>query len=104
MTENLTIKQASDLLKNKEISSKELVKLYLKNITEGKELNCYNAVLEESSLLEAIKSDERRALNSLKSEFDGIPIGIKDLFCTQGTLTTASRKYCQILFQHMNQL
>ena len=65
MTKNLTIKQASDLLKNKELSSKELIELYLKNITEGKKLNCYNSILEESSLSEAIKSDERRASNSL---------------------------------------
>ena len=92
MTENLTIKQTSNLLKNKELSSKELIEHYLKNISAGKELNCYNFVLEESSLSEAIKSDERRASNSLKSDFDGIPIGIKDLFCTQDVPTTASSK------------
>jgi len=92
MTENLTIKQASNLLKNKELSSKELIELYLNNIAEGKELNCYNFVSEETSLSEAIKSDERRASNSLRSDFDGIPIGIKDLFCTQDILTTASSK------------
>ena len=92
MTENLSIKQASDLLQSKHLSSKELIEIYLNKIKAGKELNCYNFVSEETALLDAIKSDERRASNSLKSDFDGIPIGVKDLFCTQGILTTASSK------------
>ncbi len=92
MTENLSIKQASDLLKGKHLSSKELIQTYLKKIKAGKELNCFNFISEETALLDATKSDERRASNSLKGDFDGIPIGVKDLFCTQGILTTASSK------------
>ena len=90
MIENLTLKQTSSLLKNKELSSKEITELYLKKISEGKELNCYNFVSEELALSEEAKSDQRRGTDNLKSDYDGIPIGIKDLFCTQGVPTTAS--------------
>ena len=92
MIENLTFKKTSELLKNKELSSKEITESYLKKITQAKELNCYNFVSDEIALSEADKSDNRRSSNNLKSIHDGIPIGIKDLFCTKGVPTTASSK------------
>ena len=35
---------------------------------------------------------------------EGIPIGMKDLFCTNGVKTTAGSKILKILFHFMNQL
>jgi aspartyl-tRNA(Asn)/glutamyl-tRNA(Gln) amidotransferase subunit A len=92
MKDSYTLKSLATLLENNKISSKELTSEYLKNIESGKELNCYNTVSKEKALIDAEKSDERRKSQNLRSKFDGIPIGIKDLFCTKGVTTTASSK------------
>ena len=92
MKDIYTLKSLAVLLENNKISSKELTSEYLKNIENGKELNCYNTISQEKALIDAEKSDERRKSQNLRSKYDGIPIGIKDLFCTKGVTTTASSK------------
>ncbi len=92
MKDSYTLKSLAVLLENNKISSKELTSEYLKNIENGKELNCYNTISQEKALNDAKKSDERRKSQNLRSKYDGIPIGIKDLFCTKGVTTTASSK------------
>ena len=92
MNDSYTLKSLAVLLENNKISSKELTSEYLKNIENGKELNCYNTISQEKALIDAEKSDERRKSQNLRSKYDGIPIGIKDLFCTKGVTTTASSK------------
>ena len=92
MKDSYTLKSLAVLLENNKISSKELTSEYLKNIEDGKELNCYNTISQEKALIDAEKSDERRKSQNLRSKYDGIPIGIKDLFCTKGVTTTASSK------------
>ena len=81
MKAGLNLIEASELLANNETSSVELTKIYLDNINKGEELNCYNTVSSEEALQAAESSDERRKEKKSKSRFDGIPIGIKDLFC-----------------------
>ena len=92
MKDSYTLKSLAVLLENNKISSKELTSEYLKNIENGKELNCYNTISQEKALIDAEKSDERRKSQNLRSKYDGIPIGIKDLFCTKRVTTTASSK------------
>jgi len=92
MKDSHTLKSLAVLLENNKISSKEVTSEYLKNIESGKELNCYNTISQEKALIDAEKSDERRKSQNLRSKYDGIPIGIKDLFCTKGVTTTASSK------------
>ena len=92
MKDSYTLKSLAVLLENNKISSKELTSEYLENIENGKELNCYNTISKEKALIDAEKSDERRKSQNLRSKYDGIPIGIKDLFCTKGVTTTASSK------------
>ena len=92
MKDSYTLKSLAVLLENNKISSKEVTSEYLKNIESGKELNCYNTISQEKALIDAEKSDERRKSQNLRSKYDGIPIGIKDLFCTKGVTTTASSK------------
>ena len=92
MKDSYTLKALAVLLENNKISSKELTSEYLNNIENGKELNCYNTISQEKALIDAEKSDERRKSQNLRSKYDGIPIGIKDLFCTKGVTTTASSK------------
>ena len=89
---NLNFIEACSLLEKNETTSVELTKIYLKNIKEAKELNCFNTISADQALDDAEKSDIRRKQGKLKSRFDGIPIGVKDLFCTKNIKTTASSK------------
>lgn len=89
---NLTIKQALQKLKNREISTTELTKSYLERIEKfGKDLNCYITVTPERALEDAAKSDERYA-NGNSLPLDGMPIAMKDLFATRGIRTTAASR------------
>jgi len=91
MSIDLTLKQAQKALKNKEISAVELTSSYLKQIEATKKLNMYITVTEEKALSMAKDSDERIAKGQARP-LEGIPIGMKDLFCTKGILTTSASK------------
>ncbi len=87
---NLTIKQALEKLKKREISATELARAYLARIEKyGKQLNCYITNTPERALEDAAKSDERYA-NGKTLALDGMPIAMKDLFATRGIRTTAA--------------
>ena len=89
---NLTIKEALQKLKAREISATELTRAYLKRIEKyGKELNCYITQTPERALEDAAKSDERYA-NGNPLLLDGMPIAMKDLFATKGIRTTAASR------------
>ena len=75
MKRNLNFIEASSLLEANETTSVELTKIYLDNIKEAEELNCFNTITAEQALDDAEKSDLRRQQGKLKSQFDGIPIG-----------------------------
>ncbi|MGD9129096.1 MAG: amidase family protein [Candidatus Woesebacteria bacterium] len=84
MLNKLTLKQALDKLKNKEISLDEIYADLNKTIkAENKKLNVY-LNLEKNPLTKA----KKQSGEILK----GLPIAIKDNFCTQNLKTTASSK------------
>ena len=78
-------------LKSKEFSSEEVVSEYLKLIQSDSKLNAYIHFNGEKSLLEAKKSDQRRANNN-SLPLDGLPIAVKDIFCIEGEKTSACSK------------
>ena len=78
-------------LKSKEFSSAEVVSEYLKLIQSDSKLNAYIHFNGEKSLLEAKKSDQRRANNN-SLPLDGLPIAVKDIFCVAGEKTSACSK------------
>lgn len=88
----LTIKEANTLLKSKQIKAVELAKLFLQRIEKLSELNAFITTTEDEALETAKKVDELIADNQPISNLAGIPIGLKDLFATKGTKTTAASK------------
>lgn len=89
---DLTITQALEKLKSREISATELTRAYLDRIEKyGADLNCYITVTPERAVADAAASDARYAENSALP-LDGIPIGMKDLFATRGIRTTAASR------------
>ena len=85
---SLSLEDQIDLLEKKEISSHELTSLYLENIEENKDLNCFISV-NEDALEQARKIDN---LKDRKSLVQGIPIAHKDIFCVKGHRTTCGSK------------
>lgn len=91
MTEltKLTISDAREKLAQKEISSAELTESYIGAIEAANDsLNAYVALTFDQARSMAKASDERLASGS-GGALEGIPLGIKDLFCTQGVHSQA---------------
>jgi len=86
----LTVLSALESLKNKKISSLELTQEILKR-TKASNLNAYITICEDLALNQAKKSDEKIE-KGVNGKLEGIPLGIKDLFCTNGIKTTAGSK------------
>ena len=89
---NLTIKQAKESLKNKQISSVELTKAYLERIKQVEpEISAFVTVAEHEAMEQAEKADQLIS-DDADLPLLGIPFSIKDNFCTLGIRTTASSK------------
>ena len=84
----LTIAEARDGLKKKAFSAKELTEAHIKAMEKGRALNAFIVETPEIALKGAAESDKRIAAGSARA-LEGIPLGIKDLFCTKGVQTTA---------------
>ncbi len=84
---------ARDALRKKEISSVELTEAFLNKIPNIKNLNAYVSVTADIAMAQARKSDDRRSSSSGEAlNLDGLPLAVKDLYCTKGVRTTASSK------------
>lgn len=91
--QDLTIKKAQELIKNREISCRELVSVYLARIKEkNSELNVYLEVFEKNALESAEKEDEFIAENGNPRVLSGIPLAIKDVILIQGKTASAASK------------
>ncbi len=88
---HLTIAEALKGLENKDFSATELTQSHIDEIAKNKNLNAYITETPDLALKQAKASDERRA-SGKAGALDGIPLGIKDLFCTEGIQTTAASK------------
>jgi aspartyl-tRNA(Asn)/glutamyl-tRNA(Gln) amidotransferase subunit A len=84
----LTIAEARDGLAKKEFSARELARAFTAAVERAKPLNAFITETPEKALAMADAADARRAAGAALP-LDGIPLGIKDLFCTKGVLTTA---------------
>lgn len=86
----LTIAGARDGLAKGDFTSVELTEAHLKSMDAGQTLNAFITQTPEKALTAAAKSDERRASGDNARLMEGIPVAVKDLFCTKDTLTTAA--------------
>lgn len=90
---SLTIHELQEKLKKKEISSVELTESTLKRIADiDEKIHSYITICRESALEEAKKADAKLRRKGSQSPLLGIPIALKDIFLTQGILTTCASK------------
>jgi aspartyl-tRNA(Asn)/glutamyl-tRNA(Gln) amidotransferase subunit A len=86
---NITIADARDGLKNGDYTSLELTEAHISAVEAARDLNAFITEVPELALERAKASDLRRAAGDAMGSMDGIPIAVKDLFCTEGVETTA---------------
>jgi aspartyl-tRNA(Asn)/glutamyl-tRNA(Gln) amidotransferase subunit A len=85
---HLTLAEARDGLVKKSFSASELARAHVNAIERARVLNAYVLETPERALAMAKASDDRIAAGDPRP-LEGIPLGIKDLFCTEGVVSTA---------------
>ena len=88
---DLTLTEAKEGLLKKEFSSVELTQAFIKAVEDNRHLNAYVTETPELALEQAKASDARLA-DETAGKLEGLPLAIKDLYCTKGVKTTASSK------------
>ena len=89
---NKTIAELAQGLADGEFSSVELTQHFLQRIDElDSQYNSFITVTHEQALAEAKAADEIRAAGNA-GKLTGIPMAHKDIFCTDGVLTTCGSK------------
>ena len=89
----VTLQQVSLRLSNLEISSAELTSVYLERIgEENLDLGAYLTLCPEKALSAARAVDSRRIKGEKLHPLAGIPMAVKDNFCTEGIPTTCASK------------
>jgi aspartyl-tRNA(Asn)/glutamyl-tRNA(Gln) amidotransferase subunit A len=88
----LTIQEAHELLRKKEISSQDLTQAILDRINAVDEaVGAYITVDGEMAMAQAKIADKEISKGNIRP-LTGIPIALKDLICTKGLLTTCGSK------------
>src|ERR1700738_2101491 len=85
---DLTMAAARDGLAKKEFSARELAEAHIAAVEAMRPLNAFITETPEQALAMAAESDARIAQGKA-GLLEGLPLAIKDLFCTKGVLTTA---------------
>jgi aspartyl-tRNA(Asn)/glutamyl-tRNA(Gln) amidotransferase subunit A len=88
---SLTLADARDALRARKISAKELANAHLSEMEKARVLNAYVLETPEHAQKMAAASDAKLAKGE-GGPLEGIPLGIKDLFATDGVRTTACSK------------
>ncbi|MBE04840.1 MAG: Asp-tRNA(Asn)/Glu-tRNA(Gln) amidotransferase GatCAB subunit A [Gammaproteobacteria bacterium] len=88
---DLTIARALSGLKSKEFSATELTKAYISSAEASRELNIYVEETFDVALQRATLSDKKLKSGDAGS-LEGIPVAVKDLFCTRGIHSAACSK------------
>lgn len=89
----LSIKEASEGLMSGSFKPSELLDSVIKRVeTVEPKINAFITKTLDTAREEAKKSDQRYETKRILSVLDGVPVAIKDVFCTEGVKTTAASK------------
>ena len=87
----LTLVQARDVLRKRDLSATEMTKAHIAAVREGRALNAFVLETPELALEMAARADAALAKGEA-GPLAGLPIGVKDMFATKGVRTTACSK------------
>jgi len=85
----LSLTEIINGIKNKKFSSEEITKEFIENSKKSKKLNAYITECFDEAIKSAKDFDKKKDYKGLLS---GVPIAVKDLFCTKNIKTTAGSK------------
>lgn len=89
----MTILEAAAALRAKKVSSAELVSSALKQIAQLQEkLNAFLTVTGDLAQARAAELDRELAAGKDRGPLHGIPVSVKDVFCTRGIRTTCGSR------------
>ena len=86
---DLSLAEARDALLKGQVSAVELARAQIAEIERARILNAFIVETPDKALAMAAASDARIA-KAEAGPLEGIPLGIKDLYCTEGVQTTAA--------------
>ncbi len=84
-----SLSELVNLIKTRKVSSVEITNHFIKNIEKSKKLNSFITTCFDESIKKAKNFDSKKNFDGLLS---GIPLAVKDLFCTKNIKTTAGSK------------
>ena len=87
---DLTVADIRDGFRAGDFSAREVAEAFNANVTAAKALNAFIVETPEKALEAADAADKAKAAGDSLGALAGVPIGMKDLFCTQGVQTTAA--------------
>jgi aspartyl-tRNA(Asn)/glutamyl-tRNA(Gln) amidotransferase subunit A len=85
----LSVAHIRDGFRAGDFTAREVAEAFNANVAAAKPLNCFIVETPERALEAADQADKDRAGGTLKP-LSGVPIGMKDLFCTKGVQTTSA--------------
>src|ERR1700760_3008526 len=88
---SMTLAEARDALKARKISSAELTTALVRSVEQSRGLNAFVTETPDRAMAMAKASDARLAKGA-GGALEGLPLAIKDLFCTKGVRTTAGSR------------
>lgn len=95
----MTLAEARDALAARKISAKELVEAHIAAVEAARPLNAFTFETPEKALEMAEASDARLAKGEA-GPLEGVPLGIKDLFCTRDVPSTAASRILENFRPH----
>ena len=87
----LSLAEARAGLRDKRFSAVELNRAHVDAVAAARPLNCFIVETPDAALAQAAEAD-RRLVSGEARPLEGIPLGIKDLYCTKGVQTTAASR------------
>jgi aspartyl-tRNA(Asn)/glutamyl-tRNA(Gln) amidotransferase subunit A len=88
-----TLLEAAAKVRSGEISSRDLTQALLDRIAAlNPKLNAYVTVLPEAAMARAAACDAAQARGESAGPLHGVPVGLKDIFCTKGIRTTCGSR------------
>ncbi|MAK98643.1 MAG: Asp-tRNA(Asn)/Glu-tRNA(Gln) amidotransferase GatCAB subunit A, partial [Citromicrobium sp.] len=87
---NLGVKAIRDGVAKGDFTAREVAEAFNANVAAAKDLNAFIVATPEKALEAADAIDAKRAKGEELGKMGGVPIGMKDLFCTDGVQTTAA--------------
>jgi aspartyl-tRNA(Asn)/glutamyl-tRNA(Gln) amidotransferase subunit A len=88
---SMTLAEARDALKAKKLSATELTAALVRSVEQSRGLNAFVTETPDRAMAMAAASDARLAKGE-GGALEGLPLAIKDLFCTKGVKTTAGSR------------